>query len=277
MSYLEFKRTDEGNFIVTNKKEKFLLGMIEKDKAWNKFVFAPAPDTKFEEDCQEELAEFLKKLNIRDYLQESSKSTEERTAGRPRGSSYKHGFYINKFRPCVPCKMRKDGSCPYFYKIQGLEHLHEHSYDEFGVNRCVPEMKYFDNMKKLFKEQFQLKPADEPILDKMCMTLVRSGRVEEYIADQGLTQIRSLKDEKTGEIHKVEMQNLLKRDAYFEDKMFKEWLDNLKISRKSRDEEQDDSDLAIEFTKEIKVTKTMRMTKKKNSEIVVNDESAKTE
>ena len=272
MSFLEFQMKAEGLFEVLNKKSKDSLGIIEKDRDRKKFIFAPEPGTKFEEEYSDEITAFLKKLNIRDDLQEKSMSVTA-TSGRPSTQYYKHGFYINKFRPCLSCPKQKDGSCPYFYTIKGLEHLHEHSFDTFGVNRCVPEIKYFESLKKIFKEQFKLTPSDEPILDKMCMSLVRSGRVEEYIADQGLTQMRAMKDEKTGEIHKFEVQNILKRDVYFEDKMFREWLDNLKISRKSRDEADNPSDLAIEFTKEVKVTKTIKMTKRKDSEIVENEES----
>lgn len=174
-------------------------------------------------------------------------------AGRPRAGLYKHGFYSNKFKPCHSCPKQKDGSCPYFHVIKGLEHMHEHSYDSFGVNRCVPEMRYFENLKKLFREEHQLKEADEPLLDKMCMILVRSGRVEEYLADQGLTQIKKIKDDKTGQVFETEIQNILKKDAYFDDKMFREWLDNLRMSKRSREQIDEDSDLAIVFTKELKI------------------------
>lgn len=175
----------------------------------------------------------------------------EKSAGRPPGAkTMKHGFYYNKLRPCLKCDKHKDESCPYFFEKAGREHQQEFMFDEFGVARCVPEANYFKYLRNLFKKSYKITEGDEPLLDKMCMIIIRSGRVEEYLADEGLLQMRKLKDDKTGQIHDVLAQNLLKKDAYFDDKMIREWLENLKISRKSRDVISEDDDLAIVFTQE---------------------------
>lgn len=176
--------------------------------------------------------------------------------GRPKKSPYKHGFYYNKFKPCSSCPRNKDNSCPYFHLKEGQENMYEHVYDSFGINRCTIEVNYFENLKKIFTEQFKLTKSDMPLLEKMCMIIIRAGRVEEYIAEKGLTQIRNVKDEKSGLVYETEIQNILKKDAYFEDKMLREWMENLKMSRKSRTEDQEEQDLAIIFTKKKTVTTT---------------------
>lgn len=178
---------------------------------------------------------------------------EESTKGRK--GAIKHNFYVNKMKPCLKCPKQKDGTCPYFFEIKGKEYLHEFMFDDFGVNRCVPEFQYFINLKKTFKEEYKISDADEPLLEKMCMIMVRAARVEEYLADEGLVHIRKFKDEKTGEVHEGMVQNLLKKDAYFDDKMLREWLDNLKISRNSREQIKDDEDIALILTS----TKTMKI------------------
>ena len=187
--------------------------------------------------------------------------------GRPERTPYKHGFYYSKFKPCSTCPRNKDKTCPYFHQIVGMEHKYKHSYDSFGINRCTIEIDYFDMIKKIFREQFKLTKADEPLLEKMCMIIIRAGRVEEYIAEKGLTQMRMIKDDKTGLVYEAEIQNILKRDSYAEDKMLREWMENLKMSRKSRTEDKEEDDLAIVFTKETKtitktITKSVRITDK---------------
>lgn len=185
----------------------------------------------------------------------------KRPRGRP-ATNYKHGFYSNKFRPCSTCPKMKDNTCPYFHMIPKKEHMYKHMFDEFGVNRCVPESNYFENLKKTFTEKFDLEDSDMPLLEKMCMIIVRSGRVEEYIADQGLTQKRMLKDDKSGMVFETEIQNILKKDAYFEDKMLREWMQNLKIARNARDPKDNEDDIALILTSEVKTTKKLIVSRK---------------
>lgn len=244
--YLRFESGNKKDYLVFNRKNGTALGFIGFDNEWKKFVFEPDTETKlkFDADCQKDISIFLTKLNQR-------KIFEDKKPGRPVGSKgIKHGFYVNKMRPCMGCPKFDDETCPYYYIIPGKENMHEHMFDDFGVNRCVPEYKYFEKLKKEFTNAYQITEAEKPLLDKMCMILIRTGRVEEYLADEGLVQIRNVKDEKTGRILEVPAQNLLKKDAYFDDKVVREWLSNLKISRKERDVETTNDDLAIVFTQE---------------------------
>lgn len=251
-SLLEFIKQEDNSYMVFNSKTKVDLGKIEIDKDWNKPVFLPSADRKFSDDCQQELADFLAKLNAEKKTGEPFNLNTK--VGRPRLGKIKHGFYVDKMRPCSKCPKQLNGTCPYFYVIKGMEHMHQHMHDEFGVNRCVPEYHYFNNLLNSFKEDYDFKRSDLPLVEKMCMILVRASRVEQYIADQGLTQIRTLKDDRTGELRDAEMQNLLKKDAYFDDKMFREWLELMRVSRKDRKEIDTNDDIAIVLTTEKKLT-----------------------
>lgn len=245
--HLVFIKEDDKHFIVRN-KSKIFLGSIEWCKEWSKFTFSPnrTEDLQFDETCQDNISSFLAKLN--------KKRLMATPLGRPKGFNYKkHGFYLNKMKPCNSCPKMKDESCPYFHRLDGKEHLHQLLSDEFGVYRCVPEFKYFQNLKETFSETYKLTKADKPLMEKMCMILVRAARVEEYLADEGLVQIKNMKDDKTGEIKEVTVQNMLKKDAYFDDKIIREWLDNLNLSRKNRLEEKEERDFAIVLTKKIEV------------------------
>ncbi len=245
--YLRFSREDSDKVKVHNIKNGDYLGHINFDKGWKKFVMNPMGDCKFDANCQKDIGNFLEKLN-------QKKIFTDKKPGRPVGSKgYKHSFYINKMKPCAKCSKFLDESCPYYFSLEGRETMQEYMFDEFGVARCVPEFKYFNNLKKQFKEAYSITEAEAPLLDKMCMIMIRSGRVEEYLADEGLIQIRNVVDEKSGKVFEVPAQNLLKKDAYFDDKMIKEWLNNLKISRKERDVDSDKDDLAIIFTQEKRV------------------------
>ncbi len=244
--FLRFESVNNKEFLVFNRKSGVELGIIGFDNEWKKFVFEPVVGTKlkFDADCQKDISIFLTKCNQR-------KIFTDKKPGRPKGSSgIKHGFYVNKMRPCMSCSKFQDESCPYYYVVPQSESMQEHMFDEFGVNRCVPEYKYFQLLKKEFTSAYTITKAEEPLLDKMCMILIRTGRVEEYLADEGLVQIRNVKDEKSGRVLEVPAQNLLKKDAYFDDKVVREWLGNLKISRKERDVESGKDDLAIIFTEE---------------------------
>ena len=242
--FLRFESGNNKDFLVFNRKSGIELGIIGFDNEWKKFVMEPKAETKFDAECQKDIGIFLTKLNQR-------KIFSDKKPGRPKGShGIKHGFYVNKMKPCMGCPKFEDETCPYYYVIPGKENMQEHMFDEFGTNRCVPEYRYFDKLRKEFKSAYSITTAEEPLLDKMCMILIRTGRVEEYLADEGLVQIRNVKDEKSGRILEVPAQNLLKKDAYFDDKVVREWLSNLNISRKERDVESGKDDLAIIFTEE---------------------------
>ncbi len=241
------KEADSERYKIHNSKSGDSLGFIEFDKGWKKWVSCPRGDTKFDAMCHKDLNHFLTKLN-------EKKIFTDKKPGRPVGSKgYKHSFYVNKMKPCSNCNKFQDESCPYYYSHEGRENMQEYMFDEFGVARCVPEFKYFNELKKQFKSAYKITEAEAPLLDKMCMIMIRSGRVEEYLADEGLIQIRNVVDEKSGKVFEVPAQNLLKKDAYFDDKMIKEWLNNLKISRKERDVDSGSDDLAIVFTQEKRV------------------------
>lgn len=246
--WLRFSQVESDMVKVYNIKSGVFLGFINFDKGWKKFVFNPLSDTKYDSKCQKDIANFLDKLNEKQIFQ-------AKKPGRPKGiKGFNHSFYTNKMKPCSKCKKFLDESCPYYFEHEGREHLQEFMFDDFGVARCVPEFKYFNKLKKQFIEAYKITEAEKPLLDKMCMIMIRSGRVEEYLADEGLIQLRNVIDEKSGKVFEVPAQNLLKKDAYFDDKMVKEWLSNLKISRKERDVEDTDNDLALVFTQEKKVT-----------------------
>lgn len=265
--YLRFESGNNKEYLVFNRKNGREIGMITFDIQLSKFVFIGVKAEKFDAECQKDISIFLTKLISRNLF-------EAKKPGRPVGSKgFKHGFYVNKMRPCLGCPKFDDETCPYYYVIPGKENMHEHMFDDFGVNRCVPEYKYFQKLKKEFMEAYSISKADEPLLDKMCMVLIRTGRVEEYLADEGLVQIRNVKDEKTGRILEVPAQNLLKKDAYFDDKVVREWLSNLKISRKERDVTSTNDDLAIVFTQEKSVK--IQGNKEEIKEIVQNMNSKK--
>ena len=267
--YLRFSREDSDNVKVHNIKSGDFLGHINFDQSWKKFVMNPKDNCKFDANCQKDIGNFLEKLN-------EKKIFTDKKPGRPLGSKgYRHSFYINKMKPCSKCPKFLDESCPYYYSQKGREHMQEYMFDEFGVARCVPEFRYFSSLKKMFRAEYNIKPAEEPLLDKMCMILIRSGRVEEYLADEGLIQIRNVVDEKSGKVFEVPAQNLLKKDAYFDDKMVKEWLNNLKISRKERNINEDKDDLAIVFTQEKKVI--IKGKKEEVQQLVQNSEKIRGE
>jgi len=45
--------------VVTNEEKMQILGYIKWDGPWRKYTFQPTPDTKFEETCMRDIADFI--------------------------------------------------------------------------------------------------------------------------------------------------------------------------------------------------------------------------
>ncbi len=179
----------------------------------------------------------------------------------PRGKAltsiknYKYGFYSDKFKPCIKCEDR--GRCPYNEELEGKEELYAPMFDEFEIQRCTKEILTYVSILEDLDEDFDFLKADEHNVKNYAFLKVRLGRALRYMADKGVTQIRKMKDEK-GQIHEVEMQNILQKGFYFDIKAVKDSAQALKISREAREPQEHKHDLALIFTQGVQVDQTTK-------------------
>ena len=86
------------------------------------------------------------------------------------------------------------------------------------------------------------------LLKLKVIIMIRLGRVESYMADTGLVQATPVFNPKTGETHWLDAQNILKKDAYYDDRTLKQWLESLKLTKeKDEDGGKQKIDIALSF------------------------------
>ena len=155
-----------------------------------------------------------------------------------------HGFYSNKFFPCNRCP--RNNQTKVWDKQSKCEE--KRFLDKFGIERCSIEHKEFERLlNHFFKEYDHLNIADQPTVERMIMIMIRLGRVESYLADSGLVQATPVFNPKSGETHWLDAQNVLKKDAYYDDRTLRQWLESLRLT-KDKDDNKDKSqklDIAI--------------------------------
>lgn len=148
------------------------------------------------------------------------------------GNLVTHGFYSNKFFQCSRCPRNQESKL--WDKMSKC--VEKKFLDRFGIERCSFESDEFNRLiAHFFKEYDHLVEADMPSVERMVMIMIRLGRVESYMADSGLVQSIPVFNPKTGQTHWMDAQNVLKKDAYYDDRTLKQWLESLRLTKEKDD------------------------------------------
>lgn len=132
---------------------------------------------------------------------------------------------------------------------------------------CLQEINFFLEVKNAFMDDYELLTTDKIVLDNMIYKMIIINRGRKFVSSKGSVQNTPVFNPKTGETHFSLTPNALDRSLYYHEKDLREWLENLKFSRKDRDEAVDESkDVALEFTK----TETIKVTGKGRSNLIAN-------
>lgn len=154
-------------------------------------------------------------------------------------SRTKHGFYVKGYVTCECCPYYKDGKvCKKYCENETEE----------GNHFCSFEIEMFNDFKEKVINDFDLKDTDLDVLDEMIFKRISLHRGRAYLATAGMVMKSPTCNPKTGEVYWLDAPNPLLSKIDYASKDVREWLENLKISRKSREPTKNHMDIAIMFT-----------------------------
>lgn len=165
---------------------------------------------------------------------------------------------------CSICPQYQNKTCPCIFSKEGYKAMFNPYIDPAGEHRCRLEANYLNKLKKTFMLKNNLSKNEEPFVDMMLLDFLMAYRASKYVAQKGLVQITKVKDKVSGQVHDIEIQNILKKDIYFDQKLIREWADSLQVTPKSkRLIDTDKDDVAIVFSN---YTKELEKAQKKSIE-----------
>lgn len=150
-------------------------------------------------------------------------------------TNYKHGINSRGFKPCDRCADKA------WCKRRGELKVND-------IDRCIIEKEMADYIYNTFNEEFNLTKSEQVQCLWIVETMIRSIRASNWITDNGLTQKQFIKDEK-GKVYENIIASCLDKSMYYLNRDVREWLQELKLSRKSKEEKRaGGTDVALFFT-----------------------------
>ena len=151
----------------------------------------------------------------------------------------KHSFYVHAGILCCKACDLKD-TCPLRGKFK----------DDMGIEKCADELEIYEQIMAMLEEDIKdekLKVLHRELGRIMAFDFLIYLRASRYIGDEGLATTIHVKDDKTGEVRKTKVQNILKKDMYYTKKSILEFMKSLKLNRDQGTDEKP-FDLAITLT-----------------------------